>query len=293
MKTILLVLVLVLLVLLIICNTNSNYEKEYKKIIVVPYGRKRYVELLIPQLMKYVPYVSEIHLWINTTVKEDLDYAKSLESDVIKLKHLPEGVEATGGGSSIYHFFKDYTDDDTVYIRFDDDVVLVDDLEAFKKFVDFRINHPEYFLVYPTILNNAVITYLLQQNGIVPKELGDVKMECTDEVGWKSGEFSEKLHRYFLDQKNGDLKSIYMPEYVATDFTRISINCIAWLGSQFKKFEGRVGEDEEQWLSVDKPKELNMTNCVYGNFACVHYAFYTQRELLDKTDVLKKYSLFS
>jgi hypothetical protein len=47
--------------------------------------------------------------------------------------------------------------------------------------------------------------------------------------------------------------------------------------------------DEEQWLSVDKPLSIGAVNRIIGDTLFVHYSFYTQRDHLDKTDILKQY----
>ena len=70
---------------------------------------------------------------------------------------------------------------------------------------------------------------------------------------------------------------------------RVSINCISWLGSTFSEFDGQVGHDEEQWLACDAPVLKNKMNIIYGGFVCVHYSFFTQRDHLDKTDILQLY----
>jgi hypothetical protein len=257
---------------------------KQKVIIVIPYGRKRYTSVLIPQLLKYRSVVDEIHLWMNTTNQEDLEYAKSIESDFIKLVQLPDGKEPSGNGAALCHFWQFCTEPDTIYVRFDDDIILVDDFESFKKFIEFRKEHPEYFLVYGTILNNAVVTHLQQNEGNVPRELGDVKKECMDEVGWRDPLFAEKLHRYILSKE--DLKQFYIPNFEHENL-RISINCVSWFGKDFKYVD--VVGDEEQDVSVDIPNRLGRKNCIFGEYAIVHFGFHTQREHLDKTDVLDQY----
>ena len=48
--------------------------------------------------------------------------------------------------------------------------------------------------------------------------------------------------------------------------------------------------DEENWLSVDAPRDYNRYNVIYNDAIVAHYAFYTQRQKLDEeTDILQKY----
>jgi hypothetical protein len=73
------------------------------------------------------------------------------------------------------------------------------------------------------------------------------------------------------------------------EYERISINCISWLGEEFQKFNGLVDPDEEGWLASYKPAMIRKKNCIYGKFVCSHYAFFTQREYLAKTNILSRY----
>jgi hypothetical protein len=84
-------------------------------------------------------------------------------------------------------------------------------------------------------------------------------------------------------------------EWHCLEYERVSINCISWLGSTFAQFNGKVGIDEEQWLSVDKPRtmEPGSHNVIIGNAIVAHFSFYTQRAHLDATDILDEYAKIS
>ena len=222
---------------------------EYRVVIVTPAGRQRYLELLIPQVQNYKQGgADEYRLWVNTTDQNDIDYMTQ------KAAEDPD--------SCCRGLVKDWL-------------------------VEFRINHPEYFLVYGNILNNAILSHIHQKSGKLSTKDGNVGYSCMDDIGWKNGEFTLKLHEYVLGKT---LSYFYFKDiWNLVDFERVSINCISWLGSEFKRFEGNVGTDEEQWLSSDKPRELNKTNCIFGQFVCVHYAFYTQRDVVDASNILELY----
>jgi hypothetical protein len=59
-----------------------------------------------------------------------------------------------------------------------------------------------------------------------------------------------------------------------------------------KKFGGIVPGDDEEWLSVIKPTELGVDNCINGDAIVVHFAFYTQRKQLDELNILNRYGTF-
>jgi len=261
---------------------------NYRIVVVTPAGRRRYLELLIPQIIKLRPVVDEYRLWVNTVDNNDIEYMKSVEKeypDFIKLEYL---TIPHNGNFSICSFFKNCTDLKTIYVRFDDDIIFVDKIESFTKFIEFRINNPEYFLVYANILNNAVISHIHQRLGNFNLDKGITGYSCMDNIGWNNQEFAVNLHNTILKEPV-DLSKYYFNKWILYFFERVSINCLAWLGSTFAEFNGNVDRDEEQWLSVDYPKSVNKMNIIFGNFVVVHYAFYPQRELVDKTDILNRY----
>jgi hypothetical protein len=192
-----------------------------------------------------------------------------------------------GPTSSIAQFYRNCIDDKTVYIRLDDDIVFIEP-EFFSRFLRFRLDHPEYFVVFPNIINNAVCTYLLAQRGTI-KPGAWIHPWCMDVTAWGNPRFAEQLHRAFLDSvKTGELSRWYFgPRLLA--LSRYSINCMSWLGQEFAAFDGEVLGDEEEYLSVVKPSELGRINCIFGNAVVSHFAFRTQRAYLDSTSLLQSY----
>jgi hypothetical protein len=67
-----------------------------------------------------------------------------------------------------------------------------------------------------------------------------------------------------------------------------SINFFAWTGADFRRHFGGT-DDDECYLSVQMPRELSRYNIICGNALASHFAYYTQRVLLDSTDILAKY----
>ena len=260
---------------------------SYKVVVVTPAGRKRYLELLIPQIVALQPYVDEYRLWANTTDKEDLKYMEEVAAQYPGFLVVEPLAVKHNGSMSIYSFFKKCVEADTVYVRFDDDVILIDSPSAFADLVRFRIANPKYFLVYGNIMNNAISSHIHQRMGNLNIEAGVAAYKCNDEMGWNNPRFAANVHLQVLD---GPLSRFHHTRnWDLFEYERVSINCISWLGSNFATFNGEVGFDEEQWLSVDKPKASQQMNCIFGGFVCVHYAFYTQRDYMDKTDILKLY----
>jgi len=263
-----------------------------KKIIVTPAGRKKYLEVLHKNLYKCKDEFDEWVIWVNTDNQEDINYIETLSNhyDYIKLQYSDVPVDPNGSHTAtICRFFKNCIDENTVYLRLDDDVVYIEK-GSIKNLFEFRIENEQYFLVYGNILNNALLTHIYQLKNIV-SGLAPVSYNCEDENGWRSGGFAANLHDVFLKkQEQNKTTDFFIENWVLSNFERCSINSISWLGKTFKTFNGDVGSAEEIWLSSDKPKELNMPNIIFGESLFVHYAFSPQRLILDNTNILERYS---
>lgn len=259
-----------------------------KRIVVTPAGRQRYLELLVRHLASQKTDFDEWQLWMNTTEVADIEFGESLAAryDWITTVYIPAYGPQTN--RNICKFFPGQAaDPDAVYVRLDDDVVWLSPT-FLKSIFTYRIANPAPFLVYANIINNAVISYLHQHGGNVTSDKV-ARYECMDEVGWRDPAFAESLHRAFLERP-GDPCWSFFERWVLPHYERVSINAISWLGSDFAQFQGVVGDDEEQWLSCDKPRQLGRPNVILGSAVCVHFSFYTQRPHLDSTDVLAGYA---
>lgn len=257
--------------------------KGHRVVVVTPAGRRRYLELLIPQVVGLADIVDEYQLWVNTTDSDDIAYMENVQSTntLVKLIRLPDDI-CVNGSKSICNFFKKCIEPNTIYIRFDDDIVLLDTKEAFISFLDFRIGNPQFFLVYGCILNNAITSHLLQRSMQLDTMHGISTYQCMCPVGWRNGEFAKNVHNQ-IAQNNFDLSKFRMgSNWLLYDCERVSINCISWIGTGLDNAcGGIVGAEEEYELSTNIPRKNNMINIIFGGFCCVHFAFYTQRDDVD------------
>lgn len=279
------------------CNPHLFHEEHthhMRRIVVTPVGRRRYVELLYRHLLAQRDSLDQWHLWMNTNNQDDINYMRGLAAQHPDWILCRESVIPYAGNLSIYPFFNQCTDHGCVYLRIDDDIVWMEPGFLNKMFT-FRLANPEFFLVYANIVNNAVVAHLHQRMGNIDMRNGFLTYDCFDPIAWESPHFAEHLHRSFIEAvKNGSWdQSWHFDKWILRKYERVSINCISWLGSEFSKFRGCVGPDEERWLSCDKPSEMNVANVINGGAICAHFSFYTQREHLDRTDVLGLYETIS
>ncbi len=267
----------------------------YRIVSVTPAGRRRNLEILVPHLLAQRHVIDEHQFWVNTVVPEDIAYLEAVQAaypDFFHLRYLPDPrPELSGQARStlICQFFPACTDDNTVYVRFDDDICWIAP-NAVEELVEFRIAHPEYFLVFPAIVNNAICTYLEQRMGALPSVVEACEYACQGNA-WSNPEIGAQAHVDFLNAAEaGDVSVFQFGAWECRDFERVSINCIAWLGSAFAEFGGFVGPDEELWLTETKPRASGRPNCLWGKSLVSHFAFFTQRTHLEaETDLLARY----
>lgn len=263
---------------------------KYQIVVNTAAGRRRYMQYLLPFVISS-EIVDRYDVWVNTHNGVDIEFLRRCADlyPKINLVWQPDGV--VNGISSINAFYLRCIEEDTIYLKLDDDVIWMEpDLIA--KMVKFRIDNPEYFLVSPLVVNNALSTYLLQERGKLKLDrYYDAK--AAHKILWKDGDFALQLHRWFLNTKlkthtYADLHCGKQPMAMA----RFSINCILWFGCEMKKINGVVPGDDEEFLSCIYPTRKGLSNCWNGDAVLSHFAFFTQRKKIDGERILEEYGRF-
>jgi hypothetical protein len=265
-----------------------------KKIIVTPAGRKEYLSVLVRYLDFYKSEFDEWHLWCNTNNTGDIEYMNFLEKEYSFIKIIPLGIPFVNDcfACTISYFIEnDSADENSAYLRLDDDIVFIQK-NSIKNIFEFRLNHPEHFLCFGNIVNNSVMSHIHQQLGILPETFGKAEFNVWSDVGLKSNEFAEFSHRNFFNKfANDQLYDYNFRQFFLDQYTHVSIQVISWLGSEYKKFNGKIPDKihEEYYQSTIRPKELGMPNVIFGNSLFCHFSSQFTRDYLSKTDVMKNY----
>ncbi len=261
--------------------------ENYRVVAVTPAGRRRYMELLVPQILAS-PLVDRYDIWVNTADPADLAFLDGLAAkyDRVRLVAQPDGK--VPGVPAIHAFHRLAMDSDTIYVRFDDDIVWLEP-GLFETLLRFRLDHPEYFVVMPLIINNAVCSNLLQSLGkIAPWR--HIHTNCFDRIGWGQPEFAVALHRFLLDLiGRGETHRLHSGAHMVS-LNRFSINCISWFGRDLVPFGGVVQVEEEEDMAAVIPVRLRRTNCFCTDTIVAHLAFWTQRAWVDSSGVLDEYA---
>lgn len=171
--------------------------RNYKIVCLTPAGRRRYMQYLIPQIISS-EIIDRYDIWVNTMDKADIYFFKKLAEkyNVINLIWQPDGK--VDGNRTINAFYKNCIEEDTIYFKLDDDIVWMEP-SLITKMVDFRIDNPEYFLVSPLVINNALCTYILEiKNKINLRRY--LESSASHPILWRSGKFASCLHDWFINK---------------------------------------------------------------------------------------------
>jgi hypothetical protein len=95
------------------------------------------MKLLAPYLLSS-PLVDRWDMWVNTTDSLDIQFIDDLGQNFEKVNLVRSPDGKVNGNASINWFYSTAIEDNTIYIKFDDDIVWVED-GFFETLLDYRI----------------------------------------------------------------------------------------------------------------------------------------------------------
>jgi hypothetical protein len=259
-------------------------------IVVTPAGREKYLRLLSHYILKSGE-VAEWHLWDNCRNPADRAYLRRLAASDprIKVKELPG---ANGGFAIIGDFFRFCDDPEALYLRFDDDIVFIED-GFFPRFIERALGERGKALWFsPLIINNAICGSLIKNLSRVIIQ-GPVSCQAMCPSAWAFPDFPEALHPVFIEAiRINRLDDFRCPDREIR-MSRFSINALGFFGAE-KMALGDLfcpaGHGaEEEWLSAVLPAKLDRAGKILGDLLVAHFSFYTQERRLLQTDILDAY----
>jgi hypothetical protein len=267
-----------------------------------PFGRERTVSILEQYARREHErgIVDEWWLCENTDEDQASDLAYGIKLAVknktwIKRKRRPDEVPMlTPKQRNTGYFYREMTDPDTVYVRCDDDIIYLHE-QAVERLVRHRLQVGVGVASFPVMWNNSVVSWFLQQAGVIPREWGAVGGPyCMDPVGWANGQFAVKMHdRLLTFVQNGDVESLFLyQDYQLPVGLQFSVSFFSSLGEMYAKLPTPgvlEPSEEEHWHTVHRPQQLGQANVIVGNALVSHYSFFPQRGILDATDILERY----
>lgn len=308
--------------------------KGKKLVACSPVGRKSSMKSLFKYIIHNQHVLDEFHMWVNTTNNEDLEYINQFANEHPNFVHLKYGDgnpikdEYIGTSYGVKRFYNHCVEPNTFYFKIDDDVIFIED-GTFEKLSQYKLDNPETFLTFPTIINNPWCNHFLRESGrldipectgtmrhwksdfqnakeliksspsVMSDNLYEPKLEdfipadrVISQVYCYDGPFAydilNQCHKKIIDNKLSDLN---IENITIENGESICINFVMWSGEDFAKFDGNVKSfSDEPWLTTYYPCKFNLNNAVVGNTRAVHYAYWSQRNYLNTTDILEKYA---
>lgn len=271
--------------------------QSFKVVVTTPAGREQYLSIFKKFIYRKMDegVIDHWQLWQNTACKSDLDYLASMEAENPKVKIYRIGEPiltptydyAHGDYNPLktYMFFANTHEDDTIYIRFDDDIIWCAD-DAIEKMVKARIDNPNALFITPNIVNSTICNSYHQEIGALSEEAGRVKRYIKsdpdwaylDEFNYSDSKFADHIHNTFKQHyENGTLDKYNLPSRSYDEFERFSICSVCWFG----KDKIKIGYIEEPQINNELPRELNRPNYFVGDALMVHYNYHTQKPYFD------------
>ncbi len=267
--------------------------ESYKIVAVTCYGRRRYTELLT-RYTRSCPLIDTHQLWINTRNPDDLAEAElycKQDPGFFELVHCEVPYDQLSGSHRLACFYPLLPSaPDTIYLRFDDDIVWMAD-DAVEKLLTARLANPLPLLVYANTINNSLCSHLHQRRGALPA-VPHLEYDCLGANSWRNAETAKVIHRLFLDRlESGEPPTDFLfDNHSLESYQRCSINCMAWFGRDNHALRSGVARDEEHELSCVIPRLLCRPNLIAGDALVSHFAYHTQRASLEQdSSFLERY----
>jgi hypothetical protein len=269
-----------------------------------PFGREKTVSVLADYMRREHErgIVDEWWLCMNTDPEQasDIMYAMKLG---MRYQHWVRQLQRPSTCPRLFpkqrntgYFYRYMTDPDTVFVRFDDDIIYVHE-DAVQRLVTHRLETQAGVASFPVMWNNSVVSWFLQQAGIIPQEWGIVGGPyCMDPTGWANGQFAVKMHNHLLDNV-GDIEKLFLyQDYQLQVGMQFSVGTFASLGSMYAALPTPgvlEPHEEESWHTVHHPRRLMQPSMLVGNALVSHYTFFPQKAIVEATDILDRYRLLA
>ena len=281
--------------------------KDYKIVICTPAGREKYLSIFKKYIYRKMDegLVDGWQLWQNTVDQQDITYLESMEKENPKVvRKFVEGITARYNNCDTlltYKFFKNTHDDDTIYIRFDDDIVWCEE-DFILKVAQARIDNPDAFVIYPNIINSTVCTNWHKEKGLYGPEADKVRKLSDnttdpnwiylDDFNYTDSKLIDHMHETFKKHyEAGTVSEYYLPQRSFDNYQRFSICSICWWG----KDHVEPTKLEESQMAYELAEKLKRPIFFVGDALCLHYSYHTQRDYLEscKPEKLEFYKLIT
>ncbi|KAI0900174.1 hypothetical protein F4806DRAFT_280708 [Annulohypoxylon nitens] len=182
-----------------------------KVVALVFFGRKRTVDFLDCYLQQNLAanggYLDEIRFMVHTNKEEDLEFLRDLVSRREEHYHIVEAN--TCEGSSYGCIWDSVVEDDTIYVKIDDDIIFIHP-DAIPQLVHTRIATPHPFAVSANLVNSPLTGYEHFHVGAIHAFRPDPRDKPSHAAAesWRPSEKSQFPESSIPQLNISDLKSI-------------------------------------------------------------------------------------
>ncbi|KAL9120093.1 MAG: hypothetical protein Q9187_003355 [Circinaria calcarea] len=210
----------------------------FKIVGMVFYGRPPTVSILDCYLKRNLVtnggFLDEVHWMVNTNDKYDRRYLDDLTNSTELYKKVT--LSETGHWANVWAHA---TDNDTLYIKIDDDMVYIHD-DAIPRMVQTRLAHPEAFDIAANIVNSPLTNWFHYHTGAVYPYLPEVKPSHGENTSGEDAVRTESWRPSELPLWNGTAEK----EFVFSEE-----------GDKEKEHQGDKPPDKQRWLPLPKTAE--------------------------------------
>lgn len=262
-----------------------------KPVICIPCGRRRYLSILLPHLLRERASYDRIHLWMNQCHEKEADRAWLLDvvSRYPDVLHPIYVGEPQPGHLFHQQYYGTCTEPDTVYIKIDDDIVWMCP-GAIDRLMETRLAHPDAFMVLGNTVNNTWSNYWHGLNGVYPDAPWDPQVGFFggDPYSRKDIPFAHEIHLRFLAAVHDPVAhaKYYFEDQHVDGFAQIHV--ISWFGRLLQDASG-VTIPPVTTQTEERTFTEGRNNVFCGRTLFVHYAGTYQREALDAAPYLEAY----
>ena len=262
-------------------SPNSPHREHFKVKLVVPCGRRKVLQVLLLYILRELDVFDQVIFWENTANPEDLMFLKEALSNINNPKFVTVNpTKVTGDQKGVFPLYeamhKRDSDDNTLWIKIDDDVVWVEE-GAFERLVKFAIDNRYKNTVFSAnVVNSGPLDALHQKVGassegpIVFKGKNPYKQLMTF-YG------AQQVHHDLLDSISKGTTNKYHLDHSYLNAERWSINCIAWFGSLFDEKDFKcLGNGDEKYITKKLGGVKLKYPVVVPDALMCHYSFSKQ-----------------
>ncbi|KAI5926195.1 hypothetical protein F4810DRAFT_584225 [Camillea tinctor] len=219
------------------------------------YGRRRTVDFLDCYLMQNLVdnggYLDEVWFMIHTDNQDDLAYLDHLVSQRERYRIVNPGECQ---GSSYGCIWDPVTEDDTIYIKIDDDIVFIHP-DTIPQLVHTRIKEPYPYAVSANLVNSPLTGYKHYESGAIhpfrPDPYSSPRHRASET--WRSSEKQEFPQSQLPDYLDGNVSSV-TKDVLATEVDGTP----PYEGHPWLLLEGsKSGKDSSQSPLLQTPMGIN------------------------------------